>query len=183
MKRCYEQAYICTLDVPRSELCNILFSTGKDCPCKISAPSIHPVIRLSLRVCYDYSLHSCSRSSLLSQFISGFKIAHICLPLLRCLPSVTCLLLHCYGLLLNAHDNLHLLLTWVHVHLVITHLTDIVWSCCISVSIVYDYIQTGRLGFDPRQRQKIFPLASVSRPAPRPTKPPIQWVLRLFTRG
>jgi hypothetical protein len=32
--------------------------------------------------------------------------------------------------------------------------------------------------FDPRQRQRIFPLASVSRPALRPTQPPIQcyWV-------
>jgi hypothetical protein len=30
--------------------------------------------------------------------------------------------------------------------------------------------------FDHRQRQKIFPLASVSRPALRPTQPPVQFV-------
>jgi hypothetical protein len=30
--------------------------------------------------------------------------------------------------------------------------------------------------FDPRQRQEIFPLASVSRPALGPTQPPVQWV-------
>jgi hypothetical protein len=35
---------------------------------------------------------------------------------------------------------------------------------------------TGRLGFDPRQGQRIFPLASVSRPALGPTQPPVQWV-------
>jgi hypothetical protein len=32
-------------------------------------------------------------------------------------------------------------------------------------------------GFGPRQRQRIFPLAAVSRPALRTTQPPIQWVL------
>jgi hypothetical protein len=31
--------------------------------------------------------------------------------------------------------------------------------------------------FDPRQRQRVFPLTSVSRPALRPTHPPVQWVL------
>jgi hypothetical protein len=35
---------------------------------------------------------------------------------------------------------------------------------------------TGRSEFDPRQRQRIFPLASVSRPAMGPTQPPVQWV-------
>jgi hypothetical protein len=35
---------------------------------------------------------------------------------------------------------------------------------------------TGRSGFDPRQRQRIFPLAPVSTPALRPTQPPVQWV-------
>jgi hypothetical protein len=33
-----------------------------------------------------------------------------------------------------------------------------------------------RLRFDSRQRQRIFPLASVSRPALGPTQPPVQWV-------
>jgi hypothetical protein len=38
------------------------------------------------------------------------------------------------------------------------------------------WLQTGLPGFDPRQRQKIFPLACVSRPALGPTQPPIQGV-------
>jgi hypothetical protein len=42
------------------------------------------------------------------------------------------------------------------------------------------WLQTGRSGFDPRQRQRIFPLVSVSRPALRPTQPPILWVLGSF---
>jgi hypothetical protein len=37
-------------------------------------------------------------------------------------------------------------------------------------------LQTGRPELVPRQRKNIFPLASVSRPALRPTQPPIQWV-------
>jgi hypothetical protein len=32
------------------------------------------------------------------------------------------------------------------------------------------WLQTGQLGFDPRQRQSIFPLASVSRPALNPPR-------------
>jgi hypothetical protein len=35
---------------------------------------------------------------------------------------------------------------------------------------------TGRSGFDPRQGQGTFPVASVSRPALGPTQPPVQWV-------
>jgi hypothetical protein len=35
---------------------------------------------------------------------------------------------------------------------------------------------TGRSRFDPRQRQRIFPLTSVSRPTLGPTQPPVQWV-------
>jgi hypothetical protein len=35
---------------------------------------------------------------------------------------------------------------------------------------------TERSRFDLRQRQRIFPLASVSRPALGPTQPPVQWV-------
>jgi hypothetical protein len=44
-----------------------------------------------------------------------------------------------------------------------------------SVSIVSDY----RLRFDPRQRQRVLPLASVSRPDPRPTQHTSQWVQRV----
>jgi hypothetical protein len=41
---------------------------------------------------------------------------------------------------------------------------------------------TGRQVFDPRQRQCIFPLASVSRPDVRPTQPPIQRVQGVYSR-
>jgi hypothetical protein len=49
-----------------------------------------------------------------------------------------------------------------------------------SGSIVSDY---GRSGFDPRQGQKIFPLASVSRPALGLTQPPVQWVPGVLSPG
>jgi hypothetical protein len=42
-----------------------------------------------------------------------------------------------------------------------------------SVSI---WLRTGRSGFDPRQKQRIFPLTSASRPAPGPTQPLVQLV-------
>jgi hypothetical protein len=42
---------------------------------------------------------------------------------------------------------------------------------------------TGRSRFDLRNRQKIFPLASVSRPALGPTQPPVQWVPRVLSPG
>jgi hypothetical protein len=45
------------------------------------------------------------------------------------------------------------------------------------------WLQTGRPGFDPRQSQIIFPLASVSRPALRTTQPPIQWVPGVLSPG
>jgi hypothetical protein len=45
------------------------------------------------------------------------------------------------------------------------------------------WLQTGRLGFDPRQRQRIFPLASASRPALGPTQSPVQWVPGVFSPG
>jgi hypothetical protein len=56
---------------------------------------------------------------------------------------------------------------------------------CFSTLQVWDvgqlsqysvWLRTGRPGFDPRQRQNIFPLTSVSRPALGPTQPPVQWV-------
>jgi hypothetical protein len=42
------------------------------------------------------------------------------------------------------------------------------------------WLQTERPGLDARQRQSIFLLASVSRPALRSTQPHIQWVLESF---
>jgi hypothetical protein len=47
-----------------------------------------------------------------------------------------------------------------------------------SVSIV-----SGRPGFDPQQRQRLFPLTSASRPALGPTQPPIQWVEGALSPG
>jgi hypothetical protein len=44
------------------------------------------------------------------------------------------------------------------------------------------WIQT-RPVFDPRQRQRMFPLTSVSRPALRPTQPPVQWVPGALSLG
>jgi hypothetical protein len=38
-------------------------------------------------------------------------------------------------------------------------------------------------GFDPRQRQKIFLLASASRPALGHTQPPVQWVPGVLSPG
>jgi hypothetical protein len=40
-----------------------------------------------------------------------------------------------------------------------------------------------RSGFDSRQGQRIFPLASVSRPALGPTQPPVQWVPGVLSPG
>jgi hypothetical protein len=42
---------------------------------------------------------------------------------------------------------------------------------------------TRRSGFDPWQGQRIFPLASVSRPALGPTQPSVQWVLGVLSPG
>jgi hypothetical protein len=59
------------------------------------------------------------------------------------------------------------------------------WSWDSSISTVSDY----RLddddddGFDPWQRHRMFPLASVSRPTLRSTQPPIQWVPEVLSPG
>jgi hypothetical protein len=46
----------------------------------------------------------------------------------------------------------------------------------VAQSVYSIRLQTWRPKLDPRQTQGIFPVASVSRPALNPTKPPIQWV-------
>jgi hypothetical protein len=46
-----------------------------------------------------------------------------------------------------------------------------------SVSIVSGYgLDDRAIAVRSRQKQRIFPLTSVSRPALRPTQPPVQWV-------
>jgi hypothetical protein len=48
--------------------------------------------------------------------------------------------------------------------------------CVLQLSQYSVWLRTGRPGFDPRQRQRIFLLASASRTALGPTQPPVQWV-------
>jgi hypothetical protein len=47
----------------------------------------------------------------------------------------------------------------------------------------YDFTMYGLPDFDPRQRQRIFPVASVTRPALGPIQPPVQWVPGILSRG
>jgi hypothetical protein len=42
---------------------------------------------------------------------------------------------------------------------------------------------TGRSRFDPRQKQRIFPVTSMSRPTLGPTQPPVQWVPGVLSPG
>jgi hypothetical protein len=58
-----------------------------------------------------------------------------------------------------------------------SHFTD--WATPLN-SV---WLRAGRLGFDPWQGQGIFLLAPASRPALRPTQPPIQWVLEVLSPG
>jgi hypothetical protein len=64
------------------------------------------------------------------------------------------------------------------------------YGICFYVSIVFNLCAhgntgwtTGRSGFDPRRGQSIFSIASVSRPAPGPTQPPVQWVPGVLSPG
>jgi hypothetical protein len=52
-----------------------------------------------------------------------------------------------------------------------------------SVSMVSPWLRTGRPGSDPRERQRIFPLTSASRPALGSTQPPVQWVPGVLSLG
>jgi hypothetical protein len=62
----------------------------------------------------------------------------------------------------------------------------------VSSKLIFIYYQvlvwitgwtTGRSGFDPRQGQRTFPVASVSRPALGPTQSPVQWVQGVLSPG
>jgi hypothetical protein len=53
-----------------------------------------------------------------------------------------------------------------------------------SVSIVSGYgLDDRAMRFDPRQEQRIFPLASLPRPALGPTQAPVQWVPGVLSPG
>jgi hypothetical protein len=53
----------------------------------------------------------------------------------------------------------------------------------VAVSQYSVRLRTGWPGFDPRQRQRIFPLTSASRLALGLTQPPIQWVTGALSPG
>jgi hypothetical protein len=48
---------------------------------------------------------------------------------------------------------------------------------------MYVYVLSGNRGSIPSRGKRIFPLASVSRPALRPTQPPVQWVPGVLSVG
>jgi hypothetical protein len=53
-----------------------------------------------------------------------------------------------------------------------------------SVSTVSDYgLDDQAIGLQSRQRQRIYPLAFVTRPALGPTQPPVQWVPGALSPG
>jgi hypothetical protein len=56
------------------------------------------------------------------------------------------------------------------------------WVSSVAQWVTRDWM-TRWLGFDPQQRQRIFPLASMSRQALRPLQPPIQLVLGILSWG
>jgi hypothetical protein len=62
-------------------------------------------------------------------------------------------------------------------HLILEFYQILMGSRVSSGSIVSDYgLDDRAIGFDPQWGQRIFPLASLSRPALGPTQPPVQWV-------
>jgi hypothetical protein len=65
----------------------------------------------------------------------------------------------------------------------VTHVDRLFRFYFVSLLLVSVCLQTGRPGFDPRQRQRIFPLASVSRPAQGPTQSPVQWTPGILSPG
>jgi hypothetical protein len=55
-----------------------------------------------------------------------------------------------------------------------------IYGAGVAVSIVSDYKLDDQ--GSPWQRKRIFPLACMSRPALRPTQPPIQWASGILTQ-
>jgi hypothetical protein len=80
-------------------------------------------------------------------------------------------------------------LSYISLHFILTLNFTLRSVVCIShsyltrVAGVAQSVRTGQPGFDPRQRQRIFPLPSASRPALGPTQPPVQWVLGVLSPG
>jgi hypothetical protein len=73
---------------------------------------------------------------------------------------------------------------WITVHSgkrhIYTFYQILLWAGAAQYSA---WLRTGRRRFDPRQRQRIFPLTSESRPALGPTQRPVQWVLGVLYPG
>jgi hypothetical protein len=57
---------------------------------------------------------------------------------------------------------------------------DVIFPPLLRLSNFYVILQTGWQGYGPWRRQRIFLLASVSRPALRPSQPPTEWVPRVL---
>jgi hypothetical protein len=84
--------------------------------------------------------------------------------------------------LCNLLLHIYIRCTWMHVQWNLILLCQKEDSRGSSGSIVSDYGQDGR-GSIPRQRQRVFPLTSASRPALGPTQPPVQWVPGALSPG
>jgi hypothetical protein len=63
-----------------------------------------------------------------------------------------------------------------------SHVQTKPWKVADCPRLTYP-ASTRRPGYDPRQTQNTFPLASVSRPALRATQPPVKWVPESFPEG
>jgi hypothetical protein len=70
-----------------------------------------------------------------------------------------------------------------------TYYSSTQFPCVILVSYLgvpirfFRHGNSVNAGFVPRRRQRIFPLASASRPALGPTQPPVQWVPGVLSPG
>jgi hypothetical protein len=66
----------------------------------------------------------------------------------------------------------------------VKNIFSIYWSRSRGGSVIKSvWLRTGRPGFDLRQRQRIFLLASASRPALGPTQSPVQWIPGVLSPG
>jgi hypothetical protein len=75
---------------------------------------------------------------------------------------------------------------WITLETWVIHVDNCfrVGSRCSSGSIVSDYgLDDRAIGVRSPAGQRIFPLTSVSRPAPSPTQPPVQWVPGVLSSG